>query len=70
MESGVKNLLQNISDLKRIAGDEAYSMSTAIYKIYESANAAGIPGAKQSYDKLKVHYEKQGGGRNPDAPIS
>ena len=45
-------------------------MSTAIYKIYESANAAGIAGAKQSYDKLKVRYEKQSsGGRPADAPI-
>lgn len=69
LESSLANLLQNISDLKRIAADEAYSMSTAIYKMYEAANAAGIPGAKQSYDKLKIRYEKQGGGRKPDAPI-
>lgn len=69
LESSLNNLLQTISDLKRIAGDEAYGMSTAIYKMYEAANAAGIPGAKQSYDKLKVRYDKQGGGRKPDAPI-
>ena len=71
LESGVNNLLQTISDLKRIAGDEAYGMSLQVYKIFEAANSAGIPGAKQAYDKLKVRYESQstGAGRKPDAPI-
>lgn len=46
-------------------------MSLSVYKIFEAANSAGIPGAKQAYDKLKVRYESQstGAGRKPDTPI-
>jgi hypothetical protein len=43
-----------------------------VYKIYEAANLAGIPGAKQAYDKLKSRFDAQGNGagRNaaPDLP--
>jgi hypothetical protein len=65
VESSLKNLLQKVSDLKRIAGDEAYSMALASYKVYDGANQAGIAGAKQSYNKLKVRFESQttGAGR-------
>jgi hypothetical protein len=65
VEASLENVLQKISDLKRIAGHEAYSAAQTIYKIYDAANQAGIPGAKQAYDKLKVRYDAQGnnGGR-------
>jgi hypothetical protein len=72
VEASLENLLQKISDLKRIAGHEAYSAAQTVYKIYDAANQAGIPGAKQAYDKLKVRYDAQGnnGGRTsaPDLP--
>ncbi len=60
VEANLQNLLQKIADLKRIAGHEAYGMATAVYKIYTAANFAGIPGAKQAYDKLKARYDAQG----------
>jgi hypothetical protein len=72
IESNVENLLQKISDLKRIAGDEAYGMSLAAYRIFDAANTSGIPGAKQAYDKLKLRFDSQssGAGRKPDAPLT
>lgn len=65
IEISLQNTLQLIADLKRIAGDEAYSMSLAVYKIYAAANAAGIPGAKQAYDRLKARFEAQGSTGRP-----
>lgn len=72
VESNVKNLLQKISDLKRIAGNEAYGMSLAAYKIFDAANTSGIPGAKQAYENLKVRFNAQSsrGGRKQDAPLT
>jgi len=71
IEANLQNLMQKIADLKRIAGDEAYGMALASYKIYDGANQGGIPGAKQAYDKLKVRFDAQntGAGRKPDAPL-
>jgi hypothetical protein len=71
IEANLLNLLQKVSDLKRIAGDEAYSMALMSYKIFDSANQAGIPGAKQAYEKLRARFESQttGAGRKPDAPL-
>lgn len=62
IEASLLNLLQKVSDLKRLAGDEGYSMALSAYKIFDAANQAGIPGAKQAYDKLKVRFDAQGSG--------
>ena len=62
VEASLMNVLQKVADLKRIAGHEAYGMSNAVYKIYTAANFAGVPGAKQAYDKLKLRYDAQGNG--------
>ncbi len=59
IEAALLNLLQKVSDLKRITADEAMTAANAIYKIYEMANLAGIPGAKQGYEKLKARYARQ-----------
>ncbi len=67
MESRLANAMRKVSDLKRIAGHEAYSMALSVYRIYDAANQAGIPGAKESYEKLKTRFENQGGGRAEDA---
>lgn len=61
VEKQLQNVLQKVGDVKRIAGEEAYSMALAVYKIFTAANAAGIPGAKQAYDTLKPRFEAQGG---------
>jgi hypothetical protein len=62
LESGVANLSRKIADLKRIAGDEAYTGALAVYRIYDGANQAGVPGAKQAYDKLKMRFNSQNTG--------
>ena len=67
MESRLNNALRKVSDLKRIAGHEAYSMALSVYRIYDAANQAGISGAKESYERLKARFENQGGGRTQDA---
>lgn len=60
IEASLLNQLQKVADLKRIAGHEAYNAALTVYKIYDAANQAGIPGAKQAYDKLKARFEAQG----------
>ena len=60
IEASVLNICRRISDLKRIAGHEAYNSSNTVYKIYDAASLAGVPGAKSSYDKLKLRYNSQG----------
>jgi hypothetical protein len=62
IEASLLNLLQRISDLKRLSGDEGYSMALSAYKIFDAANQAGISGAKQAFDKLKVRFDAQGSG--------
>lgn len=60
VDSRLSNALRKVADLKRIAGHEAYSMALSVYKIYDAANQAGIPGAKESYERLKTRFENQG----------
>ena len=60
VEAKLQNTLRKVSDLKRICGHEAYSAALTVYKIFEAANLAGIPGAKQAYDKLKTRFDAQG----------
>ena len=66
VEANLKNVLQKIGDLKRIAGHEAFGMANAVYKIYTAANFSGIPGAKQAYDKLKLRYDAQSSSGRPE----
>ena len=70
IEASILNLLQKIADLKRIAGDEAYSTALAVYRIYDAANTAGIPGAKQGYDKLKPRFDAQNSSGNAGRPTN
>jgi len=70
VESGINTLLQRISDLKRIAGDEAYTAGLTVYRIFESANIAGLNQAKQPYEKLRARFNAQGSaGRAPETEI-
>jgi hypothetical protein len=69
VEANLENLLQKVSDLKRIAADEAMSASNTVYKAYEMANEAGIANAKQGYDKLKARYARQGQNPPIDNPM-
>jgi len=66
VDSRLANALRKVADLKRIAGHEAYSMALSVYKIYDAANQAGIPGAKESFERLKVRFENQGKGQAED----
>ena len=65
LESELLNLVARISDTKRLAGHEAYAMALTAYNMYNMANSAGIPGAKQSYDRLKARFAGQGRTSNP-----
>lgn len=67
IESILENQLQRIKDTKRLAGHEAYAMALTIYKLFESAHLAGIPGATASYNRLKQRFAQQGGGA-PEQP--
>lgn len=70
IEAQLSNAVQIVSDLKRICAHEAMTTANAIYKMYEMANLAGIPGAKQGYDKLKERYKANGGANGPaPAPV-
>ena len=70
IESNMTNMLRRVSDLKRIAGSEAYDYSLTVYRIYESANLAGIPGAKESYEKLKARFDAQNAGAGRPTPTA
>ncbi|MBC7523980.1 MAG: hypothetical protein H7239_06040 [Flavobacterium sp.] len=61
IESNLLGVLRRVTDLKRICGSEGYDNGLAVYKIYEAAAMAGIPGAKESYEKLRQRFEGQGG---------
>ena len=65
IESGINTLLQRIADLKRIAGDEAYTGGLTVYRIFESANSAGLNQAKQPYEKLRARFNAQGSAGRP-----
>ena len=70
IESNITNLLRKVSDLKRICGSESYDYALAVYRIYESANFAGILGAKESYEKLKVRFDQSNGGGSRPAAVN
>lgn len=60
VESALNNVLQRISDAKRIAGHEGYGQANVIYNAFKTANDNGIANAKSSVEKLKARYEAQG----------
>ena len=70
LDSILVNLLSAVrlvTDAKRVADDEAYSLALASYKMFEMASLAGIPGAKEAYEKLKPRFDGQGNaGRKSD----
>ncbi|MGJ8594192.1 MAG: hypothetical protein ACSHXF_16705 [Aquaticitalea sp.] len=65
----VAQLHRRCSDLQRIVGNEAYGSALAVYKMTEMANEAGIPGAKETYDKLKDRFKSQGGKSKPETEM-
>jgi hypothetical protein len=70
LESNLRNTLRRVTDAKRIAGHEAFGLTSPIYKAFKSAHESGIPNATTSYLKLKARYDANGKvGRKPDAPI-
>lgn len=58
LEAKVLNVLRMVRDVKRMAGHEAQFTSLTVYRLYEAANFAGIPGAKASYMNLKKRFEQ------------
>ncbi len=68
LESRLVNATRKLSDLKRIAGHEAYTFALSVYKSYDAANQAGIPGAKESYERLSERFHGQGKEQAPPTP--
>lgn len=68
LESRLVNATRQLSDLKRIAGHEAYTMALSVYKSYDAANQAGIAGAKESYERLSERFNGQGGRDQEELP--
>jgi len=66
IEAALQNLLQKVTDIKRIAGHEAYTAALSVYRMYDAANNAGIPGAKQGYDKLRERFLGSGRPADPE----
>ena len=60
LENRLNNAQQLLQDAKRVAGHEAYSLSTVIYNAIKMASDAGIPNAKAAYTKLKTRFGAQG----------
>lgn len=58
--SALENATQKARDIRNLAGSEAFAVANVVYGIYETAARVGIPGAKQSYMKLKERYNKSG----------
>jgi hypothetical protein len=65
LESRLSNLLQKISDTKRLAAHEAYSAALTAYKLFEAAHDAGIPNATNSYLRLRQRFQNQGRSADP-----
>jgi Zn-dependent metalloprotease len=63
-----KNVVLRLSDSQRIAGREAYAAALKVYDLYKSAAEAGVPGAQESYDKLKVRFDRLGNSGSPVQP--
>jgi hypothetical protein len=57
-----QNIIIRLRDAQRIAGREALLSARKAYEQYKSAADGGIAGAQASYDKLKVRFERSGGG--------
>jgi hypothetical protein len=73
IDAALSNARQLVQDARRIAGHEAYKLANVTYKAYRTASESGVPGAKSSYDKMKVRYEAQTNintGRPADAPLA
>jgi hypothetical protein len=62
VDAALMSLSRRVSDLKRICGDESYTGALAVYRIFDAANTAGVPNAKEAYEKLKVRFDAQNGG--------
>lgn len=58
--SSLKNALQRVEDARRIAGHEAYALTSPIYNSFKQAHENGVPNASTSYNKLKARFEAQG----------
>ena len=60
--SNLDNMRNQLSDTRRLAGHEAYSMSLTAYTLYKALATAGIPGAQQSADRLGERFTQNGAG--------
>jgi hypothetical protein len=64
----LEDYLDKVRDTQYLAGAEAYAVCLIYYKILEAAAKAGIAGAAERYNRLKVRFEGQGGPGTPTPP--
>jgi hypothetical protein len=57
----ISQLVQKISDTRRLAGHEGYVGALAVYKLIEALASVGVEGAQAAYDILKARFANQGG---------
>ena len=50
-----------IEDTQMLAGSEAYTSSLTVYRLFEAAAKAVVPGADTAYNALKERFKSQGG---------
>lgn len=60
VESWLQNVLNQVSDTKRLAAHEAYSSSLMIYKLLSVFSQTGVPGAQQGYERLSRRFAQSG----------
>ena len=68
IKSRMRDMMQRLDDVTRLAGHEGYGMATGAYGMLEVLARTGVPGAQASYDRLKARFAGQGG-RNPAPPL-
>jgi hypothetical protein len=52
----VRRVLEKLEDTQMLAGSEAYISSLVVYRLFEAAAGAGVPGADSIYAQLKERF--------------
>jgi hypothetical protein len=65
LKSMLNQVASQVETAQRIAGKEAYDTALKVYKLYEAAAEAGVPGSKTAFEQLNQRFKK-GTGRKAD----
>lgn len=64
----INGLAERVRDTQILAGSEAYTNALVVYKSFQLAAEAGIPGADAIYDSLKERFARTGSTDNNATP--